>query len=316
MINLRPQAQPNLPIWHIVAGSSGLLVPILYLLFDEINPTLSRRFPGVSEVLDNIVVFVLPVYITFEVAWLITGSVWVFGTDDVGDPDLCDHTVYVFSVVVVINFWIHLLTPLIFMLGLCCTRLFPYCAYCGYWNILKTGIDNWTRRTRMTICVCIALPLGLSMVLTGGISYHACTDFNDTTSINTNHEDVIVSDFGLGITAADKQIPIWLSVSGCAVLIVPLVYFVYDKYCKAQDGGPMFKNVAKYLVILYLLCGLCWSVIGFLWVFGAHQDEICGAESFTYKFAFSTLLIMNIVMDIWICFKICVVLYWAFLSDD
>ena len=36
-------AQPYLPIWHIVAGSSGLIVPVLYLLFDEINPRLSRR---------------------------------------------------------------------------------------------------------------------------------------------------------------------------------------------------------------------------------------------------------------------------------
>ncbi len=37
-------------------------------------------------------------------------------------PFRCDHTVYVFSVVVMINFWIHLLTPLIFMLALCCNR--------------------------------------------------------------------------------------------------------------------------------------------------------------------------------------------------
>ncbi len=44
-----------------------------------------------------------------------------------------------------VNFWLHALTPLAFMLWLCCTRLFPYCSYCAYWNIFKTAIDNWNR---------------------------------------------------------------------------------------------------------------------------------------------------------------------------
>ena len=52
--------QPLLPVWHIVAGSTGLLVPLLYLLFDDLNPALAVRCPGLSEALDNIVVFVLP----------------------------------------------------------------------------------------------------------------------------------------------------------------------------------------------------------------------------------------------------------------
>ena len=52
--------QPLLPIWHIVAGSTGLLVPILYLLFDDLNPALAKKCPTLSEALDNIVVFVLP----------------------------------------------------------------------------------------------------------------------------------------------------------------------------------------------------------------------------------------------------------------
>ena len=52
--------QPLLPIWHIVAGSTGLIVPILYLLFDDLNPALAKKCPGLSEALDNVVVFVLP----------------------------------------------------------------------------------------------------------------------------------------------------------------------------------------------------------------------------------------------------------------
>ncbi len=41
-----------------------------------------------------------------------------------------------------------------------------------------------------------------------------------------------------------------------------------------------------------------------------------GAGSFVYGFAFFSLIVMNIVMDAWIVFKMCVVLHWAFLSDD
>ena len=112
------------------------------------------------------------------------------------------------------------------------------------------------------------------------------------------------------------HIPIWLLVSGCAVFLVPAIYFIYDKYCKEETGGPLFKTFSNGLVISYLLCGLAWAVIGFLWVFGAYEHSTCGADSATYQFAFATLIILNIIMDFWICFKICVVLYWAFLTDD
>lgn len=112
------------------------------------------------------------------------------------------------------------------------------------------------------------------------------------------------------------HIPIWLLVSGCLFFIVPIIYFVYDKYCKSESGGPLIKNAASFIVISFLSLGLAWSVVGFLWVFGAYEHLTCGADSATYQFAFATLIILNLIMDVWICFKICVVLYWAFLSDD
>ena len=34
------------------------------------------------------------------------------------------------------------------------------------------------------------------------------------------------------------------------------------------------------------------------------------------QFAFASLIILNGLMDLWICFKICVILYWAFLSEE
>ena len=35
-------------------------MPLLYLLFDDLNPALAKRCPALSEALDNVVVFVLP----------------------------------------------------------------------------------------------------------------------------------------------------------------------------------------------------------------------------------------------------------------
>jgi heme/copper-type cytochrome/quinol oxidase subunit 4 len=129
--------------------------------------------------------------------------------------------------------------------------------------------------------------------------------------------------FNVGVAPATADIfesginiPIWLIVAGCMLMFVPLIYFVYDKYCKDEGGGPMIKNVANFLVIFYLLCGLVWAVVGFVWVFGSREHQTCGADSFTYQFAFATLITSNCIMDFWICFKICVVLYWAFLSED
>ena len=72
------QVQPLLPIWHIVAGASGLCTPFFYLLFDDVSPWLTRRFPGISDFIDNAVVCFLPIYIVFEVAWLITGKICSF----------------------------------------------------------------------------------------------------------------------------------------------------------------------------------------------------------------------------------------------
>ena len=344
------ESQPLLPVWHLVAGASGILTPIFYLLFDEINPRLSQRSPGLSECIDNIVVFLLPLYILFEIGWLITGTVWIAGSED----ENCNHTIYIFSIVVIVNFWIHVLTPLIFMLGLCCTRIFPYCAYCGYWNVIKTATEKWTRRVRMGIAFAIAWPLSIAMIIAGALSVKECehnydmTEHSDkntpvshvsstseeskspsslnslptspTKSPETSQSIFPLSNSSLVVigedSLTDMSIPVWLIVAGCMLMFVPLIYFIYDKYCKDEGGGPLIKNIANFLVIFYLLCGLIWAMVGFVWVFGSRKHETCGSDSFTYQFAFGTLITLNSIMDIWICFKICVVLYWAFLSDD
>jgi len=75
-----------------------------------------------------------------------------------------------------------------------------------------------------------------------------------------------------------------------------------------------FRSIAKVLAVVYLFSSLALAVIGFLLVFPSNQDEL--SCTFSYDFAFVSLLALNLIMDIWICYKICVVLHWAFLSED
>jgi len=312
------QAQPLLPIWHIVAGSTGLIVPLLYLLFDDLNPALAKKCPGLSEALDNVVVFVLPVYILFEIAWLITGTVWVIGVD----VSQCDKTIHIFSVVVIVNFWIHILTPLLFMLCLCCSRIFPFLGYCTYWNIMKDAIDMWTRTVRLVICVAVSLPLGVSMIGVGVYSLQRCETENDENSFKLDQNNsAVVTDDVMNKDMQDVElhhIPIWLIVAGILVVLVPVFYFIYDAFCKPEDVKQSTKNISQIFVILFLLAGLAWAVVGFVWIFGAHNIEntYCGHNSPTYWFAFASLIILNSLMDVWICFKICIILYWALISDE
>jgi len=306
-------AQPLLPVWHIVAGSTGLIVPLLYLLFDDLNPALAKKCPALSEALDNVVVFVLPVYILFEIAWLITGTVWVVGVEETQD---CDKTIYIFSIVVIVNFWIHILTPLLFMLCLCCSRIFPFLGYCTYWNIIKDAIDMWTRPVRVGISVFISVPLGVSMTGVGVYSMQSCltSDLKNETTVYDNEE-------GLSQDTIDMEkhhIPLWLIVAGFLVILVPIIYLIYDVFCKPEDVKQSTKNFCQFVVILFLLAGLAWAIVGFVWIFGAHdiQNMYCGHNSTTYRFAFASLIILNGLMDVWICFKICVILYWALISDE
>jgi hypothetical protein len=305
-----------------VAGSTGLIVPLLYLLFDDLNPALAKKCPGLSEALDNVVVFVLPVYILFEIAWLITGTVWVVGVEETEE---CDKTIYIFSIVVIVNFWIHILTPLLFMLCLCCSRIFPFLGYCTYWNIMKDAIDMWTRPVRVGISVIISLPLGVSMIGVGVYSLQSCataamsqTDQQNSTSVSDHHASPEFWENPENIDVEMHHIPLWLIVAGLLVTLVPVVYLIYDVFCKPGDVKQGTKNFCQMVVILFLLAGLVWAVVGFLWIFGAHDTDnmYCGHNSTTYKFAFASLIILNCLMDVWICFKICVILYWALISDE
>lgn len=287
------QAQPLLPLWHIIAGTSGMLTPILYLTFDKVAPRLSTNFATLSEVLDNLVVCLLPIYIVFELGWLVTGTVWVFGSSEVDNPKECSHPLFVFSAVVLANFWLHVLTPMVFMLCLCCARLIPCCAK-AKWDVLKTTVTNsWSRGARLTLASVIALPLGIAMISIGAYNLAVC--YSD------------------GI----EFVPVWLCASGGATLIFPAIYFAYDAYCKSDAGERVAKRTAHVGIIIYILCGLIWALLGFSWIFSeVPLEQQCTKQRFSYSAAVFGLLAINLAMDFWICFKIVVVLYWAFLSED
>ena len=49
-------------------------------------------------------------------------------------------------------------------------------------------------------------------------------------------------------------IPVWLIITGCLLLLAPLIYYVYDAYCKPEDikKGKDFKSVIKYEIFSVL----------------------------------------------------------------
>ena len=132
------------------------------------------------------------------------------------------------------------MTPLVFMFGLCCTRICPYCAYCGYWNFLKKAMDNWTRRTRMIICMVVAFPLAISMVTVGAVSIERCSI--QETSISSN---VTITDNSLPMNQTKGMyLCIWHMNSHCSCI------------CCRYDHVPSRKTTHTNLVIGIWLCGI------------------------------------------------------------
>ena len=80
----------------------------------------------------------------FELCWLITGTVWVAG---IKDTSTCDSSIFIFSLVVMVNFWIHILTPLVFMLCVCCSRLVCSCSN-NVCSLINNAVNHWTRLVR------------------------------------------------------------------------------------------------------------------------------------------------------------------------
>lgn len=92
------------------------------------------------------------------------------------------------------------------------------------------------------------------MIITGALSRHTCVDVSskpDILMIIAEKEDFSyrndINEDNLDLVQPGKTstIPVWLMVSGCAVLVTPIIYLVYDKFCKAEEGGPLIKNLAK-----------------------------------------------------------------------
>ena len=131
---------------------------------------------------------------------------------------------------------IHILTPLVFMFGLCCTRICPYCAYCGYWNFLKKAMDNWTRQTRMIICSVVAFPLAISMISVGAVSIERCSLQQQDASSNGSSSDLNTS---LPSTILESNQTLIQHTKGIKNINTILYYFIaYD----STFWGDIFKQ--------------------------------------------------------------------------
>ena len=166
--------------------------------------------------------------------WLITGTAW--GTQV--DTNSCQRTIYIFSVVVIANFWIHILTPLLFMLFLCCSRL-GVCS-CPLWTFFNNLIEAWTSNVRMLLSVLLSLPLGVSMLVVGSFSLQSCSGPGTVTVTNLTVSSSVgdkahLLDVVHQERSTSLHIPLWLTVSGALVLLAPVFYFIYDKFCKPED---------------------------------------------------------------------------------
>ena len=64
-----------------------------------------------------------------------------------------DAQVYMFSIVVIANFWIHILTPLLFMLALCCSKLGVCSCATRLWSLVISVGEHWTRHVRWALAL-------------------------------------------------------------------------------------------------------------------------------------------------------------------
>ena len=78
------------------------------------------------------------------------------------------------------------------------------------------------------------------MIGVGVYSLQSCPtpDMNNTSIVYDNQE-------GLSMDTIDKEmhhIPLWLIVAGLLVILVPIIYLIYDVFCKPEDvKQSMFK---------------------------------------------------------------------------
>ena len=84
------------------------------------------------------------------------------------------------------------------------------------------------------LSITVSVPLGISMLVVGSFSLPR----NSDPRIETDTNLTAVSSMGENVDHEDcslVHIPLWLTVSGGLLLIAPVIYFLYDKFCK-PDG--------------------------------------------------------------------------------
>ncbi len=156
-------------------------------------------------------------------------------------------------------------------------RYYNFCAYISFLPTYHYSPSN------EQIAICLSLPLGGCMVVTGAVSIASCSEDDgekNETSLPRQTSGYETSPRQNADPPGDPHgfppvmVAAWLVVAGAAVLSAPAAYLAYDKYWKSEEGGPLVKRAARVAVVSLLLFGLVWSVLGFLWVFGGREDSL------------------------------------------
>ena len=109
---------------------------------------------------------------------------------------------------------------------------------------------------RLAICASLSLPLGLSMLACGGLSYETCRELvslNVTNGSSSSSSKEQTSDEWHQVqNGGNSLIPVWLFISGCAVVIAPPMYLVYDKVGRRKST---LSKESKVILILSVLQG-------------------------------------------------------------
>ena len=91
---------------------------------------------------------------------------------------------------------------------------------------------------RLGLCFVVSVPLGGGMLGVGAASLHSCSGALASWTLSSQPGDRgnITDTLQAPLSPAPAHIPVWLVGAGTLVLLAPVVYTVYDVFCKPETG--------------------------------------------------------------------------------
>ena len=91
---------------------------------------------------------------------------------------------------------------------------------------------------RLGLCCVVSVPLGGGMLGVGAASLHSCSGALASWTLSSQPADRgnLTDTLQTPLSPAPAHIPVWLVGAGTLVLLAPVVYTVYDVFCKPETG--------------------------------------------------------------------------------